>query len=480
MMKRFGLLTVSVLSFSTAVNAQSNDAGLARLVPNLILQGITLPGADDPGRPHAGHFTLGNPTFGGSQPPSRVDESAKLAVAAFGDRLRAQFANVPLGSSTGGFTYTFDEASGAYTRSSPSFGPAFTERATTIGRRRLSLGVNYQHSSFDTFGGQNLKDGSIKFYLPHTDCCNAVTPPPSPQVPFFEGDVIEAALTLKATTDTVALFANYGVTDRFDVGVAVPITRVDVDASARATILRLSTAATPLVHSFVEGQNVSEKTFSSAGTATGIGDIVLRTKYNFLPVGAGLASAGVAVAFDLRLPTGNEDDLLGMGTPQGKFSLILSSRNDRVSPHINVGYLVSGMGNTDPLYGFDPVGVSDEFSYAGGLEIVAHPKLTILADVLGRTLKDAGDLNLEAKSFRFLPTPTATSIATSTTNPLTGLPYQELAFQRGRNLTLTLGSTGLKYNPSGNLLIAANVLFPLSNAGLRDKLTFALGVDYAF
>jgi hypothetical protein len=479
MTKRLSWLTVSALAFSSAVNAQSND-GLGRLIPNLVLQGVTLPGADDPGRPHAGHFTLGNPTFGGSQPPSRVDENAKLAVAAFGDRLRAQFANVPLGSSTGGFTYNFDEASGAYTRSSPSFGPAFTERATTIGHRRLSLGVNYQHSSFDTFGGQSLKDGSIKFYLPHTDCCNAVTPPPSPLVPFFEGDVIEAALTLKATTDTVALFANYGVTDRFDFGVAIPITRVDVSADVKATILRLSTAATPLVHSFVEGRDVSEKTFSSAGTATGIGDIVLRTKYNVLPVGAGLGSAGLAVAFDLRLPTGNEDDLLGMGTPQGKVALILSSKNDRIAPHINLGYTVSGKGNTDPLYGFDPMGASDEFSYAGGLEVVAHPRLTILADVLGRTLMNAGDLSLETKSFRFLPTPTATATATSTTNPLTGQPYQQLALQRDANLTLMLGSTGFKFNPTGNLLIGANVLFPLSNAGLRDKLTFALGVDYAF
>ena len=119
---------------------------------------ITLPGAWDPGSPHAGHFTLGNPTFGGSQGASRPDIPAIRAVEAFGDRLTTQFANFPLGSSTGGFTYSLNEQSGLYTRNTESFGPAFTERAATIGRKKFSLGVNYQHTSFDTFGGQDLQE----------------------------------------------------------------------------------------------------------------------------------------------------------------------------------------------------------------------------------------------------------------------------------------------------------------------------------
>src|SRR5206468_3153603 len=116
-----------------------------------------------------------------------------------------------------------------YARRSPSFGPAFTERAMTIGHRRGSLGVNYQHTSFDSFGGENLNDRSITFYLPHTDCCNAATPPPSQLNPGFEGDVIEAALQLKAKIDTFAMFASFGVTDHLDVGVAIPVSRVDME-----------------------------------------------------------------------------------------------------------------------------------------------------------------------------------------------------------------------------------------------------------
>jgi hypothetical protein len=461
------------------LRAQANDERLAHLVPELLLRGITLPGAGDPGSPHAGHFTLGNPTFGGSQGLSQPDVPAIRAVEAFGDRLKTQFANFPLGSSTGGFTYSFNEQSGLYTRNTQSFGPAFTERAATIGRRKFSLGVNYQHTGFDTFGGQSLQDGSIAFYLPHTDCCSAAAPPPSPQNPGFEGDLVQATLTLKATTDTVGVFANYGVTDHLDVGVAIPISHVTLEADVQATILRLSSADNPLVHTFTQGQNVTEKTFQDSGSATGIGDVVLRTKYNFLRA----AAASMALGVDVRLPTGDHDNLLGLGTTQGKFFLIASSSNPRVSPHVNIGFTVSGAGNRDALIQFQPLGVSDEFNYSGGVEIVAHPKLTLLADFLGRTLFDAGIVELETKTFPFRSgagsNPATAPLQTSSANPITGQPYEQLGLRDG-NLSLMLGSAGFKYNAGTNLLVNANVLFPITDAGLRDRLTFAFGIDYAF
>jgi hypothetical protein len=470
-------LAGALLAVPAHVCAQQND-GLAQLVPRLILDGVQLPGAADPGSPHAGHFKLLDPGFGNSQPGSLPNEAAIRAVGAFGDRLRAQFANFPLGSSTGGFTYNLDEASGLYTRSSTSFGPAFTERATTIGRRKLSVGVNYQHTSFDTFSGEDLRDGSVTFYLPHTDCCSAAAPPPSGQVPGFEGDIVEAALRLHATTDTVALFANYGITDRFDVGLAIPVSRVDLEADVRATILRLSTAATPLVHTFVQGQDVSEATFSRAGSATGLSDVILRTKYNFLQRGA----TGLALGVDLRLPTGDEDELLGLGATQGKVLFILSSGGNRVSPHANIGYTISGKGSSETEFLFEPLGVSDEFHYAGGVELVAHPRFTVLADVLGRTLIDAGQVEIETLTFPFrvgAGAPGTAPVQRSTSNPITGEPYRQLALQSG-NLSLLLGSAGVKFNPRGNLLVTANVLFPLTDAGLRDRLTVAFGLDYAF
>jgi hypothetical protein len=482
MMKRScWLITLFVVLIPRCSSAQ----GLAGLIPDLVLKGITLPGAADPGSPHAGHFTLGNPTFGGSQPGSLTDQFAIGAITSFNDRLRSQLTNFPLGSSTGGFTYSFNETRGTYTRSSSSFGPAFAERALTVGRRKLNVGFNFQHTNFDTFGGQSLKDRSITFYLPHTDCCprrDDPSLPGTPLVPGFEGDIMEAALQIKATTNTFAFLANYGVTDHFDVGIGVPIISVDLEANVRATIIRLSTASSPNVHTFVTGQDVNQKIFPESGTAkataTGIGDVIVRSKYAFVNHG----NTAVAAAVDVRLPTGDKDSLLGIGTTQGKLYLIVSSGNDRISPHLNLGYTVSGTGLRPLEYGFQPIGVSDEFNYAGGVEVVASPKLTLIGDFIGRTLRDSGKVEPQAKTFSYRAGARATAndpLLTSSTNPLTNQPYRQLTLTPG-NLNLMWGAVGAKYNPASNLLITANVLFPLINTGLRDKFTVALGLDFAF
>jgi hypothetical protein len=43
-----------------------------------------------------------------------------------------------------------------------------------------------------------------------------------------------------------------------------------------------------------------------------------------------------------------------------------------------------------------------------------------------------------------------------------------------------LTSFGVKYNAWGNMLISASVLIPLTDSGLRDKLTPVIGFDYSF
>ncbi len=473
------VITLAIVLLPATTSAQSSGSGdVANLLTDLILRGIVLPGGDLPGNPHAGHFTLLNPTFGGSQAASIPSEAAIRAVLAFNDRMTSQFANFPLGSSTGGFSFTFDESAGTYTRGSNSFGPAFSERSRTIGRKKLSAGFNYQHSSFDTFGDVELGDGSLTFFLPHTDCCSPAAPPPSSNVPGLEGDIMQAALVLKATTDTFVFLANYGVTDKLDIGVALPIIRVDLDATVQATIIRLATADTPNVHTFAQGANQTRSDFSGDASAAGIGDILLRSKYNIVQNG----ETGFAVAIDLRLPTGDEDDLLGLGAFQSKIFRVLSAGNDRFATHANLGFTLSGTGDVEPIAGFQPLGVSDEFNYSGGVQWVAHPRITVIGDILGRTLIDAGQVEEATQTFQYRAgagSAGTVPLQTSSMNPLTGQPYSQLALSDG-NLNLILGAIGAKVNLAPNLLISGNVLFPFTKGGLRDTLTFAFGLDYAF
>ena len=55
----------------------------------------------------------------------------------------------------------------------------------------------------------------------------------------------------------------------------------------------------------------------------------------------------------------------------------------------------------------------------------------------------------------------------------------ELAFQPG-DLHLYLGAAGVRFSPWRTILISANLLFPLTEAGLRDRITPVIGVDYVF
>jgi hypothetical protein len=473
-MRRSLPITLSLgmlLAAAPAVEAQGSS-GLAALLPELILREITLPAPTTPGFSHAVHFS---PLQQGD-----VDNPAVGIVDSFNGLLIGQLASLPLGSSAGGFTYAFDPALGTFSRASRSFGPSFAERATTIGRQRLSVGMNYQHTRYDTFEGQELDDGSIRFYLRHEECCSVGGPPVPPFFgiverpngtrldPFFEGDVIEAALALRASTDTVALFANYGVTDRWDVGLAVPFVRVDLEASVLATILRLATEPNGFIHTFELGNpQATQRRFDRSGTASGIGDIVLRSKYRLF----GDARGALALALDARLPTGNEDDLLG-GSAQTRLFAVVSGGTDRIGTHANVGYTFAAGDEGPGLIGRNGVGsLRDEINYAAGIELVASSRLTFIGDVIARTLLDAGRLRLESKRFEFQPL-----------DPL--LPVSSVAFdefaQRPGNLTLLLGTVGAKFNPIGNLLLSASVLFPLTDAGLRSRWSTVFGIDYAF
>jgi hypothetical protein len=473
------VLAPIALVVASATDAAAQPANLAELLPNLILQDVTLPRAQVQGLSHEAHFT-----------PIEGNEPANPAVGivrSFNKLMMVQLSTFPLGSSAGGFTYTFDQSLGTFRRASTSFGPAFAERAMTIGRNRINAGFMYQHVRYSSFEGQDLGDGSIKIYLRHTECCTPgggggtggggggggggagpIEQPNGTRLsPPFEGDLIEAALSLEATAQTAAFAVNYGLTNRWDVGLVVPIVHVDLDADVQATIIRLASANDPLTHTFETGNpNATEKTVHEDGSATGLGDAVIRTKYRLL----GAGEMGLAAAADIRLPTGDRNNLLGAGG-QTKIFFIQSAGSNRLMQHANFGYTASwghvpSSGLLSQLGGEEAV--PDEFNYAAGLEFVVESRLTIVGDVLGRTLRDAGRLGIASKSF----------VYQGRTAPETAA-FDEFEPREG-NLNLTLGTVGFKYNPFGNVLVSTSVLFPMSSPGLRSKYSVAIGLDYTF
>jgi len=474
---------------------RAEDVPLARLFPNLLTHSLITPSSSGvAGAPHEGHFY-----------PALAQQSAAYDL---NRSMVTYLSTFPLGSSSGGFTYAIDSATGIPSRSSSSFGPAFAERALTIGRRRFSAGVNYQSVGYDRFEGLDLgkqgQPGQVVFYLQHNDCCAGQTaegvPGPAPRAtdprapvpekdPAFEGDLLRMDLGFEVRNRTTALFANYGLTDRLDLGLAIPIVTIDLKADVVASIERIS-GSNPLIHTFEAGQDVSTRTFSDQGSATGLGDVALRAKYNFLHRKGG----GLAAALDLRLPTGDKDQLLGTGATQAKLSLLYSGDYGRFSPHLNLGYTYS-RGNLSDAVRLDPaedrsraalggvtldpdLSVPDEINYTGGFTLALSPRATLTFDAVGRTIRDVNRFGLTEQEFQYR---TRNFNVNGVVLETLGTTSREAVTIVGRgNLNMVLGAAGLKLNLSRTLLLNAQVLFPITEAGLRAKITPVIGLDYAF
>jgi hypothetical protein len=440
---RRALVLLPFLLLPLPLSAQSFN--LRDLLPDFLRQGITLapPPAGFPS--HETHFIGANsPQF--------------LAIETLNESIAQQLSTFPLASSAGGFTYTFDPALGIFTRSTDSFGPIYAERVDTIGKNRFNVGLNFSHYTFDHINDISLQGGGLKAVFTHID----INGDHSNLQPWFEGDVITAEILLKIQTDITALEMTYGLSDRFDVAVAVPVVKVSLDAQTNATIDRLATATNaPAIHRFQNGGDTS--TFNESGDASGVGDIVLRAKFRLTDS----SNLGVALAADVRLPTGDDANLLGTGTTQVKIYVIGSGHFGIFSPHLNGGYSFSDHRSGKPR-------LPDEIDYAAGFDLAASPRFTFIADAVGRYYKDTQIVTVEDATFvaNTNPNPKAPPVLNSAVLP-------RLITHEG-NLNTVLGSVGFKINPVGNLLLTVNGLFPLNKNGLRDDFTPLVGLDYSF
>jgi hypothetical protein len=444
MSRHFLLRCALVLTLCAAVLPVPAHAGLADLIPHLFENTVRLASNPDPNRDHAAHF---------------VDPSGTLSATgtALNESLVSQLSTFPMASSAGGFTYTFDPALGTYERASESFGPSFTERAQTIGAKKWNVGVNYLQAEYESLDGLDLEAGDIEFQLRHIDSSPPVggTPPQ----PFFEGDLINVNTSIDVESATSVFFATYGLTDAFDVSVSMPVVSVDLSAQALLTVDRLATAANPGIHVFPDGSSTSA--FQDSDSASGIGDVLLRGKWRF----ADLENGGVAALLDIRFPTGDEEELLGTGFTQGKLSFIGSGTFGKLSTHANLGYSTSS-GDSATLSD-----LPDELDYRAGLDFAAHPRFTLSGEVVGRTLFDATTAVLGQEPFSFV-------MAGGTTTLTELRPVVHFVED---DLDLLLGVLGMKFNPTGNLLLTANAMFGLSDDGLeQDGVIGVLGVEYSF
>jgi hypothetical protein len=384
----------------------------------------------------------------GSTHSAHFNSAFQSEFTQFNIALASQLAAIPLPTPASGFTYTFDSALGVFQRSTQSFGPILTERAETIGRKKVTFGVTFQHFGFDSLEGLSL--GSVPAVFTHDDS----------QLGGGRSDLVSTTNSIDAAVDQTVVFVSYGLGSRLDLSVAVPLVAVDLAARSQAQVQRVGTASSPATHFYDDGSGGfgSLQTYTSSGHASGIGDIVVRLKAN--PVHT--ESMALALGIDGRIPTGDEADLLGLGAFGFKPFAVLSLSQGRVAPHLNVAYLWNGK---SVLAGDVATGrkedMPDQVQYAVGADIGVSKRLTLAFDYLGTYVIDSPRLVRE--------------IFTAAN----GQSFPQIGFVT-ESYNLANGAAGLKFNPVGRLLIDFNVLFKLDSAGLRDKVTPLFGIEYAF
>jgi hypothetical protein len=383
----------------------------------------------------------------GSDHSAHFNSAFQAEFTQFNVALASQLAAVPLPSPASGFTYTFDSSLGVFQRTTQSFGPILAERAETIGRKKLTFGISYQYFSFDEIEGVPLD--SVPAVFTHDDA----------ELGGGRSDIVVTNNSIEASLHQSVVFITYGLGNHLDLSLAVPFVTVDLAAQSTARIDRVGTATNPAIHFYGTGPGSygDERTYAQSGHASGIGDLVFRLKGS--PVRGD--SGALALGLDVRAPTGDEESLLGLGAV-GIRPFLVASMSGRLAPHVNVAYLWNGK---SVLAGNPATGTKadlpDQLSYAIGLDVGATKRLTLAFDFLGTYVIDSPRLIQE------------------TFTAANGQPFAQIGFVT-ESYNRASGSAGLKINPAGRLLIDVNVLFALDNAGLRDKVTPLVGIEYAF
>jgi hypothetical protein len=269
-------------------------------------------------------------------------------------------------------------------------------------------------------------------------------------------DVVTTTNEIAVSVTQLTTFLTVGVTDRFDISAAVKIVANEIKVTSEATVQRIGTT-NPLTHFFRQddGSVGDRRVFNALGRSSGLGDVTVRLKDRL--------NQHAAIGLDIRLPTGDQKNLLGTGTAGLQPFVIYSSTFQRMSAHANASYQWNG---SSILAGNPATGESDDFpdqiTYGAGSDIAVKPRLTVVFDVLGRYYIQAERLRQEDFLAR------------------DGVHrFPNIVFSRDSFNALS-GSIGFKVNVGQRLLLDGNLLFALDDHGVRDPVTPLLAFEYAF
>ena len=312
---------------------------------------------------------------GGVSHSAHFNSGFESEFSQFGTALTGQIVSLPLPAPASGFTYQFDPGLGVFTRSTSTFGPILAERADTIGARRVSIGFAYQRLAFDSIENMDLQ--SVPAVFTHDNA----------ELRGGREDVITTVNSIDSEVTRSAAFITYGVTNDLDVSIAMPYISADIVVTSDATVRRIGTTV-PEIHFF-----------RAADDSIGDRRIVHRVwplertwrHHDSHETGDQEAPRnGIALGLDLRLPTGDEHNLLGTGAPAFNRSppgppTTAHSRRTSTSDTSGTDRASSAATSSPawpricPTWACTPLGAV----------VAVHPRVTAAIDVLGRYIFDS-------------------------------------------------------------------------------------------
>jgi len=404
---------------------------------------LFLSGSADPDNPmsvqvHGDHFIPASQTGNGTI----ID----FLTGAIGTNIT----NLPINATSAGVTFRL--VGGVPQQTSTSLGPIFAERAQTLGRGRFLASAAVNVFNFKTLRGVDLDKIHLNFTHQNSDFpnCDQIYGGDCTiyGIPAFENDFISFDLDLNLDVVSTVFAFSYGLFDRVDVGVAIPIIRTSLRGVSNAQVVPFG----PPANHFFGGTQDNPDLFASRtvdGSASGLGDIAARVK---VAVAEG-QNARFSIMADARLPTGDEANLLGSGKLSVSGLGILSADYGNFSPHLNAGYLHRG-GDLQ----------NNAVVATAGFDQALSSWASLAVDFLSQR-------QVGAEKLVFPSTVTIEAPFHRTIDP-TNIP--------NRRDDIVDQSIGFKFlTPSGILLIT-NAIWPLNQGGLRSGVSWTAGVQYNF
>ena len=388
-------------------------------------------------------------SFGNSGHNGHFDASIKDAFATpLGSDISRQLSVLPSASPGSGFTLVFDPSLKTFVTSTDSLGPILGERAETIGRHRLAIGVSYQFFQFDKIDGVNLANFPTIFTHANdtVDATNAVTggasvlcsaslsgTPDQSLVAYSQmnnpsnlasncawvRDRVSTTNGINLKVHQVTASVTFGLTRNIDVSVVIPYENIRfgvassaqlIPGSFNATEHYFSTAASPCSFDQPVGgfdaacfnHQFPDSTLPGSGprtsSASGIGDVTVRVKGTVLRG----ERAGLAAGVDVRFPSGDALNYLGSGA-YGVRPFAIVSYRARISPHGMIGIEANGSSVTSGDVTTGAKGqVPNQLTYDVGADAYATKWLTGAFDIVGQRVFNAPTVAIIAQ--QYLPT----------------------------------------------------------------------------